>query len=69
MDKKEFAELDRRIKTERPDMTNRQLIHVEGWGELSRQEQDRRFPGLWESGRFRELMDDYPGENPADDPE
>jgi len=69
LDREEFIRLDKQIKAEIPGMTDRQLIHVERWGERSRQEQDRRFPELYESGKFEELLENYPGDNPEDDPE
>lgn len=65
MDKKEFTELDRRIKAELPDMMSRQLIHVEGWGNCPGRNRTVT-PGAL---GVRELMDNYLGEDPAEDPE
>lgn len=48
MNDKEFYVLDQQIKNEIPTMTDEQLISVEVWGELSKQEQDKRFPAKWE---------------------
>ena len=49
MEEKDFQKINKRLVSEIPGMTDRQLSKVEILGELSRQEQDRRYPEQWEN--------------------
>lgn len=48
MNNKDFSVLDKQVVTMIPSLTDRQLEKVELWGEYSRQEQDKRFPEVYE---------------------
>jgi len=58
LDDKEFAVIDKKITEGIPDMTIDQLERVEIWGYKSRDEQDKRFPELWESGEFTRRLEE-----------
>lgn len=52
---RDFKALDEHIQSIIPSLDDEQLLKVEVWGELSKQEQDKRFPETYEKWRNEQL--------------